>query len=89
MFGSNVRLEADARHWRYEVGSAKAEGLLLYLRKTRFIEPQIAVTKWNDRSLDALVASGEKAATLMPNLQGAVLSESMEPPARNYVLITR
>jgi 4-amino-4-deoxy-L-arabinose transferase-like glycosyltransferase len=89
VFGRNVRHEAEARHWQYEVVSAKHEGLLLYLRKTHFIEAQRAVTEWNNRTLDALVASQEKSTTLMPNLQGAVLSESKEAQARDYVLITR
>jgi 4-amino-4-deoxy-L-arabinose transferase-like glycosyltransferase len=89
VFGRNVRHEAETRHWRYEVVSAKDEGLLLYLRKTHFIEPQRAVTEWNNESLDALVASRKKATILMPNLQGAVLSESEEAQAQDYVLITR
>jgi 4-amino-4-deoxy-L-arabinose transferase-like glycosyltransferase len=89
VFGRNVRHEAEARHWHYEVVSAKDEGLLLYLRKAHFIERQRAVTEWNNRTLDALVASREKATTLMPNLQGAVLSESKKPQALDYVLITR
>ncbi len=89
VFGRNVRHEAETRHWRYEVVSAKDEGLLLYLRKTHFVEPQRAVTEWNNRTLDALVASRQKATTLMPNLQGAVLSESKGIKARDYVLITR
>jgi 4-amino-4-deoxy-L-arabinose transferase-like glycosyltransferase len=89
VFGRNVRHEAEAHHWHYEVVSAKDEGLLLYLRKAHFIEPQRAVTEWNNRTLDALVASRKKATTLMPNLQGAVLSESKEPQALDYVLITR
>ena len=89
VFGRNVRNEAKARHWHYEVVSAKDEGLLLYLRKTRFIEPERAVAEWNNRTLDALVVSREKATTLAPNLQGAVLSESKGAQAREYVLITR
>src|SRR6476661_5284149 len=36
VFGRSIRREAKARHWRYEVVSAKDEGLLLYLRKTHF-----------------------------------------------------
>ena len=32
VFGRNIRHEAEAHHWRYEVVSAKDEGLLLYLR---------------------------------------------------------
>jgi len=89
VFGRNIRHQADAHRWRYEVVSAKDEGLLLYLQKTHFIEPQRAVVEWNGGSLDALVASTEKATVLMPRLRDAVLSESKEPQARDYVLITR
>src|SRR5207244_6520958 len=39
IFGRDIRREAAARHWRYEVVSAKDEGLLLYLQKTHYIEP--------------------------------------------------
>ena len=89
VFGRHIRHEAEARHWRYEVVSAKDEGLLLYLRKPHFIEPQRAVTDWNSGNLDALVASTEKAKTLMPNLRDAVLSESREQEPGGYVLIMR
>ena len=89
MFGKNIRHEAEARHWRYEVVSAKDEGLLLYLRKTRFIEPQLAVTEWNNGNLDALVASTEKARRLMPKLRDAVVSESNAAQPLEYTLITR
>jgi 4-amino-4-deoxy-L-arabinose transferase-like glycosyltransferase len=89
VFGRKVRHEAEGRHWRYEVVSAKDEGLLLYLQKTHFIEPERAVTEWNNGSLDALVASREKATMLMPNLRGAVLSEPRQARAKEYVLITR
>jgi 4-amino-4-deoxy-L-arabinose transferase-like glycosyltransferase len=89
VFGRNVRHEAEAHHWRYAVVSAKDEGLLLYLRKTHFIEPQRAVAEWNHGNLDALVASSEKAATLIPNLQGAIVAESNQPQLTSYILITR
>jgi 4-amino-4-deoxy-L-arabinose transferase-like glycosyltransferase len=95
VFGRNVRREAEARHWRYEVVSAKDEGLLLYLRKTNFIEPTDAVTQWNSGSLDALVASHEKAAVLVRDLKDAALSElgsndrGRDQQGRGYVLITR
>ena len=75
VFGRNVRHEAEAHHWRYEVVSAKDEGLLLYLRKTHFVKPADAVTEWNAGNLDALVASKEKAAALMRDLQGATLAQ--------------
>jgi 4-amino-4-deoxy-L-arabinose transferase-like glycosyltransferase len=89
IFGRNIRHEAEGHQWRYEVVSAKDEGLLLYLRKTRFIEPQRAVTEWNNGNLDALVASTEKTKTLMPKLHGAILSEPKAAQPLDYVLITR
>jgi 4-amino-4-deoxy-L-arabinose transferase-like glycosyltransferase len=95
VFGRNVRHKAEAHHWRYEVVSAKDEGLLLYLRKTHFVKPADAVTEWNAGNLDTLVASKEKAAVLMRDLQGAALSQlqSNEPEQYHqgggYVLITR
>jgi len=95
VFGKNARLEAEAHHWRYEVVSAKDEGLLLYLQKIHFVKPADAITEWNTGNLDALVASKEKAAALMRDLEGARLSQSgsnereQYNEARGYVLITR
>lgn len=95
VFGKSIRHEAHAHHWRYEIVSAKDEGLLLYLRKTHFVKPADAITEWNTGNLDALVASKEKAAVLMPNLKGAALSQlqsnkrELHHQARRYVLITR
>jgi 4-amino-4-deoxy-L-arabinose transferase-like glycosyltransferase len=94
-FGRNVRHEAEARQWRYQVVSAKDEGLLLYLRKTHFVEPATAITEWNAGNLDALVASKEKAAVVMRDLKGAALSQLQSDDreqhhwGRGYVLITR
>jgi 4-amino-4-deoxy-L-arabinose transferase-like glycosyltransferase len=94
IFGRKVRHEAETNHWRYEVMSAKDEGLLLYLRKTHFIEPDRAQAEWNDRNLDALVVSTEKAPAVMPQLQGAIVSQLKSNQTRDgretgYVLITR
>jgi len=95
VFGRNIRHEAEAHHWRYEVVSAKDEGLLLYLRKTNFVKPADAVTEWNTGNLDALVASKEKAAVLIPDLKGAALVQLQSnereqyQQGRGYVLITR
>jgi 4-amino-4-deoxy-L-arabinose transferase-like glycosyltransferase len=95
VFGRNIRHEAEARHWRYEVVSAKDEGLLLYLRKTHFVEPADAITEWNTGNLDALVASKEKAAVLIPDLKGAALVQlesnerEQHHQGRGHVLITR
>ncbi len=95
VFGRNIRHEAEAHHWRYEVVSAKDEGLLLYLRKTYFVKPADAITEWNTGNLDALVVSKEKAAVLMGDLQGAALAQSQpnereqHQQGRGYVLISR
>ena len=95
IFGKNIRHEAEAHRWRYDVVSAKDEGLLLYLRKTHFVRPADAIAEWNTGNLDALVASKEKAAVLMPDLQGAALSQlqlherEQNHQGRGYVLITR
>jgi len=93
IFGRDIRREAAARAWRYEAVSAKDEGLLLYVRKPHYIEPDRAVTEWNTGNLDALVASTEKAANLMPQLRGATVSQ-LKPNERkkgqgmDYVFIT-
>jgi 4-amino-4-deoxy-L-arabinose transferase-like glycosyltransferase len=95
VFGRNARHETEAHHWRYEVVSAKDEGLLLYLRKTHFIDPADAVTEWNAGNLDALVASKEEAAVLMSELKGDAIAQSQpndreqHQEGRGYVLITR
>jgi 4-amino-4-deoxy-L-arabinose transferase-like glycosyltransferase len=93
IFGREVRREAATHRWRYEVVSARDEGLLLYLQKTHFVEPDHAVSEWNNGNLDALVASREKASGLMPQLAGAALSqlksnERKKEQGTSYVLIT-
>jgi 4-amino-4-deoxy-L-arabinose transferase-like glycosyltransferase len=93
LFGRDVRREAEAHHWRYEVVSGKDEGLLLYLQKTHFIDPNLAVAEWNNGNLNALVASTDKAAGLIPQLKGATLSqlksaERKKEQALRYILIT-
>ena len=93
IFGRDVRRKTAAHHWQYEVVSAKDEGLLLYLQKTHFIEPDHAITEWNRGNLDALVASTQKTPALMRGLQGAALSqlksgERGEEQGKGYVLIT-
>jgi hypothetical protein len=95
VFGRNVHHSAEVRRWRYEVVSAKDEGLLLYLRKTHFVEPATAITEWNAGNLDAVVASKEKAAVVMRDLPGAALSQlqsnggEQDHQDSGYVLITR
>ena len=94
VFGRSIRHEAEAHHWRYEVVSAKDEGLLLYLRKTHFVKPADAITEWNTGNLDTLVVSKEKAAVLMRDLKGAALAQlqsderEQHHQGKGYVLIT-
>jgi hypothetical protein len=94
IFGRDVRREAEARHWRYEVVSAKDEGLLLYLQKMHYIEPDRAIAEWDAGNLDALVASTEKLPGLMPRLRGATVSqlkagERKKEQGTGYALVTR
>ena len=94
VFGRKVRHEAEAHHWRYDVVSAKDEGLLLYLRRTHFIKPDRAIAEWNSGNLDALVAPADKASALMRELHYAALSQLKSNERRrglgkSYVLITR
>jgi 4-amino-4-deoxy-L-arabinose transferase and related glycosyltransferases of PMT family len=94
LFGRAIRQEAEAHRLRYEVVSAKDEGLLLYLRRTHFIEPDRAIAEWNAGNLDALVAPAEKAPALMRELHDAALSQlrsnkRKEGQGSGYVLITR
>jgi len=93
IFGRDVRREAETRHWRYEVVSAKDEGLLLYLQKTHYIKLDGAVAEWNAGNLDALVASTEEASGLMGQLRGATVSplkpdERKKERGTGYILIT-
>jgi 4-amino-4-deoxy-L-arabinose transferase-like glycosyltransferase len=94
VFGRDVRNEAEAHHWGYEVVSAKDEGLLLYLRKTHFIQPDRAIAEWNHGNLGALVVPAEKAPALTRELHDASLSqlksnERKGEQGERYVLITR
>ena len=95
VFGRNIRYEAEVRRWRYEIVSAKDEGLLLYLQKTHFIKPADAVAEWKAGNLDALVVSKEEALAVMGGVNGAAVfqSESNEREQRQedrgYVVITR
>jgi hypothetical protein len=82
------------RHWRYEAISGSDEGILLYLRKTHFIEPKEAISKWNLDALDTLVAPAEEGPRLMSELQNASLSplrpvERKNQRGKSYVLLTR
>ena len=90
--GRAVREEAAEKHWRYEVVESSDEGLLLYLQKLHFIQPEAAVSEWNRGNVEALAAPAAEAPQLVTDLQGASISPLQSAPrkdGRDYVLITR
>ncbi len=94
IFGREVRHEAKVHHWRYETIRSSDEGMLLYLQKTHFIEPDEAIREWNRGALDALVAPTDEAPRLMRELSNASLSPIRPVERKNeqdvgYVLLTR
>src|SRR5213082_210232 len=73
-FGREVRHEVEAHNWRYEVIGGKDEGILLYLRRLRFVEPEDAIAKWKAGIIDAVVAPDEEQPRLLRDLEGSVPS---------------
>ena len=93
-FGAGVREEAARRGWRYEVVGRKEEGLLLYLRRTRFVTAEQAIERWHAGELDALVAPAAEVPRLLEALPGAVNSGreatiTVSDGPRRYVLLTK
>lgn len=84
-FGQAVQKEAAARNWQIAVVGRKDEGMLLYLRQTEFLDPDLAAVKWNAGYLDGLVVPEEELANLLPRLPGAAPSAiGMSGPAGSY-----
>ena len=93
-FGAEVRREAAANRWRYEIVGRKEEGMLLYLGRTRFLKPAEAAQQWNSGSIDALVVPAEELAGLLPQLPAAAPSGleatvTINQQPRRYLLLTR
>lgn len=93
-FGADVRRQAALKGWRYEVIGWREEGLLLYLRRDRFLEPKEAIARWAAGTLDAVVVPADDASALLTRMPGAVVSTRGEAisgvnPTRPYVLLTR
>lgn len=89
-FGRDVRQTAAARGWRYEAIGGKEEGLLLYLRRPRFLKTDEAEARWNSGELNALVVAEVDSADLLPRLPGSRLSKQVlmrEGGPRRYVLL--
>jgi 4-amino-4-deoxy-L-arabinose transferase-like glycosyltransferase len=94
VFGREVRHEVEAQGWRYEVIVGKDEGILLYLRRLRFVEPEDAITKWKAGIIDAVVAPDEEQPRLLRDLEGSVPSRirsgnENEERTPRYILLTR
>jgi 4-amino-4-deoxy-L-arabinose transferase-like glycosyltransferase len=70
VFGRAVVKETAAHGWRYGVVGGEDEGMLLYVRRTEFLEPEEAAADWNARKLDALVVADDEIDGLIPWLQG-------------------
>jgi 4-amino-4-deoxy-L-arabinose transferase-like glycosyltransferase len=93
-FGHTVDATAQAHHWRFEAISGSDEGMLLYLNKMHFIEPDEAVAEWNRGTLDALVVPNDEIAKYLGALADSSLSglqsiEKRNEPGEGYVLLTR
>jgi 4-amino-4-deoxy-L-arabinose transferase-like glycosyltransferase len=93
-FGAAVRHETAARGWRYEAMGWYEEGLLLYLRRDRFLKREEAVARWNAGALDALVVPANELPQLLPQLSGASVSGleaslTVNDRLRRYLLLTR
>jgi 4-amino-4-deoxy-L-arabinose transferase-like glycosyltransferase len=70
IFGRAVVQETAAHNWRYAVVGGEDEGMLLYARKTEFLEPHQAVSEWNSGKVDALVVPDDEIDELVPQLHG-------------------
>src|SRR5689334_15204356 len=71
-FGAEVRGQSAANNWHYEVIGGKDEGLLLYLRKTRFVKTKEAIERWNAGAIDTLIAPEEESKALLGELLNSV-----------------
>ena len=70
VFGRAVVKETGEHQWRYGVVGGEEEGMLLYVRRTQFLEPAEAAANWNAGKLDALVLPDDEIDGLLPQLQG-------------------
>ena len=85
LFGREVVKEAAAHGWRYGVVGGEDEGMLLYVRRTEFLEPERAATEWNGGRLDALVVPDDEIDDLLPRLQGGETKKLLTSyPAGRY-----
>ena len=84
VFGRSVVKETAAHRWAYGVIGGDDEGMLLYVRKTEFLDPEQAAADWNAGKLDALVLPDDEAHDLVPKLQGEPRKLLTSGPAGRY-----
>jgi 4-amino-4-deoxy-L-arabinose transferase-like glycosyltransferase len=70
VFGCAVLKETSAHGWRFGVVGGEEEGMLLYVRRTEFLESDQAAAQWNAGALDALVVPEDEIDGLLPHLHG-------------------
>ena len=70
VFGRAVVREAATHRRRYGVVGGEEEGMLLYVRRTEFLESAQAAADWNAGKFDALVVADDEIDGLIPQLQG-------------------
>jgi 4-amino-4-deoxy-L-arabinose transferase-like glycosyltransferase len=84
MFGRAVLKEVTRHHWRYGVIGGEDEGMLLYVRRTAFLDPEQAIAEWNGGKLDALVVPDDELDELLPRLRGEPKKLLTSNPAGRY-----
>ena len=94
VFGRVVVKETGEHHWRYGVVGGEEEGMLLYVRRTEFLEPDEAAADWNKGKLDALVVPDDEIDGLLPRLQGGepkkmLISNPAGSYGKRYFLLAR
>ncbi len=84
VFGRAVVKETAAHNWRYGVVGGEDEGMLLYVRRTEFLEPEEGAAQWNSGKLDALVIPDDEIEKLLPRLNGEPKKLLSSKPAGSY-----
>jgi 4-amino-4-deoxy-L-arabinose transferase-like glycosyltransferase len=84
VFGRAVLRETAAHGWRYGVVGGEEEGMLLYVRRTEFLEPSQAAADWNAGKLDALIVPDDEIGGLLPELRGEPKKLLTSKPGGRY-----
>jgi 4-amino-4-deoxy-L-arabinose transferase-like glycosyltransferase len=84
VFGRAVVKETAAHNWRYGAVGGEDEGMLLYVRRTEFLEPEEGAAQWNSGKLDALVVPDDEIEELLPRLNGEAKKLLTSKPAGSY-----